>query len=226
MKHYKEQFFVTEKVNKNTAIKLKPTYFEKALYDKKWIQYHPKEWAEQQRIMLDSYYDVKTSGIFIRENGTERYWHLRNLDENYIDAGWGYEDCIDDSEYPFTPDFFEFDAPEIGEHFYIWRDGRVYDVVLSCINIELDPCFEHGYGWHFINLIFNDENGSEGSCNLQAKGDDFKKEILNLISKYCRKFPEEFDNDFWSARYEELRKQKNAEYNELEREFKNYREWY
>lgn len=134
MKHYKEQFFVTEKVNKNTSIKLKPTYFEKALYDKEWIQYHPKEWVEQQRIMLDSYYDVKTSGIFIRENGTERYWHFRNLDKNRfpeewrcsIDARWGYEDCIDDSEYLFNPDFFEFDAPEIGEHFYIWEDSHVY----------------------------------------------------------------------------------------------------
>lgn len=234
MKHYKEQFFVTEKINKNTAIKLKPSYFEKAPYDKEWIKYHPKEWAEQQQFMLDSYYDVETSGIFIRENGIERYWNLKNLDKNRfpeerryaIDANWVYEDCIDDSDYPFTQDFFEFDAPEIGEHFYFWCDGHVYDVVLSCINIELDPCFEHGYGWHFINLIFKDAKGGENRCHLQAEGDDFKKEILDLISKYCRKSPEEFDNDFWSAKYEELRKQKDAEYDELSKEFQDYREWY
>ena len=212
MKHYKEDFYVSEQINKNTAVRVKPEFFDS------------RTSAEQKEIMLDSWYDVGSSKLVINEEGTVKTWSLINLDKNRYHPCWKNlidivsieRNFIDDTEYPFLPEYYEFEAPEIGEQFYLWVDGKVYNVTVSEIRIYLRP-----EGSYWCRIKFQEKDS--GLSHILV-GNDIK-DVLELISKYCRKEVNGFDNDFWHDRYEELRARKDAEYDELYDEYERYREW-
>jgi hypothetical protein len=216
MKHYKEDFYVSEEINKETAVKLKPEYFERRNID-----------AERKGIMLDSWYDVSVSGIEIDKDGAHKYWHLRNLDKSGIKDRWlreninaprVVEDEICDSEYPFKPGPFEFDAPEIGEHYYLWEDGSIFVVEVTRIRIEIRRGDELRV--YYAEITLTDVNGVrhriwEETC----------EDLIKQFNLYCRKCDLDFDNDFWHDRYEELRTRKDEEYDELYDEYGKCRDW-
>lgn len=211
MKHYKERFYIPEEENKNVAVRIKPEYVTRLGLE-----------GKREKILLDSWFDVLYSCIRIGKDGVKKFWDLYNLDrQSYpgwrgdFDAYGVQEDEIDDSEYPFNPSLYEFDAPEIGERFFVWNEGRVYETECFSIKIVLGP------RWKRFVVCFQEP----GLRNILFSGETME-EVLEQIDKYCKKDATEFDNEFWSARYEELRKRKDEEYNALEEDYKGYRDYY
>lgn len=220
-------FLVTKNINKRTCIKVKENVLEHYDQDNSFKTRYPEEWARYSKNLLNSTFDVISSLVTISANGMEICWHLHNLDrarfedEVLDDPCYVTREQIDDSIVPFAPEKWICTAPEIGSEGYVWHNGHVLHVKISKITFEryVDNQYDD-----YVRINFEDaQTGESSPAYLRVEhGDNLFYELL----KIWRDTPDGFDNAFWEAKYEELRKEKDEEYAELTKEYESYKSYY
>lgn len=219
---YREQFFISEQQNKKTCIMVNEKVFSQYMVHDE----NSEAWKELKEILLNSCYDVNYSQIVISENKREMCWHLNNIDKDKYPRQRGFDpngvtlDMINDSDIKFEPGYLEFDAPAIGEEFYVWTDIAIRHCTVHSITVECDPKRYH----ESITVVFRyEENGKEDFCSVHAnKFKDLKKEIDEI----CRKSENDFDAAFWYKQIDRIRSEYEEDYDRLQNDFNSYRDWY